>query len=47
MHFPCSNAAGQNVALRKAVTSESITGIEFQLQDLGGMGTLGIVLEDS
>lgn len=37
----------ENVAPRKYVTSESITGIEFQLQDLGGVGTLGVVPEDS
>lgn len=37
----------KNVAPQKCVTSESITGIEFQLQDLGGVGTLGVVPEDS
>lgn len=36
MHFLSSKAAVQNVTLQRAVTSESITGIEFQLQNFGG-----------
>lgn len=53
MHFLGSNAAGQDIALQRAVTSESINVIEFQLQNFGGEGALEaanlagrVVLED-